>query len=101
MKMSNGLKLARDILSWIAGAGASIIVGTIVNQNVDTSDMKRGKRWAVAIGSGALGMMVGDAVSKYTADGFDGAFDIVNSAFAMLDGSKNEEDESDGGCENE
>lgn len=58
--------IAKTIVGFVAGCGASVIARSIIQKNVDTEDERLHTRAAVAAGTIAIGAMAADATRKYT-----------------------------------
>lgn len=97
--MNNAIKWIKFGLGTIAGLGASVIVGNVAKNAVDTSKMNMPQRLAVVLGSSVLGMMVGDAADKYICKNIDDIWDGVQMVQKLMAGNtedeKSEEDEED------
>ena len=93
--MNNTIKWIRIGLGTIAGAGASLLVGSAIKKNTDMDEAGPLKRAAMMLGGSVIGMIVADKADKYVSDAFDELWDGVSVIRKALSDTKETETEAE------
>jgi len=93
--MNNAIKLVKFALGSIAGAGASLLVGSAIKKNTDMDEASPLKRAAMMLGGSVIGMIVADKADKYVTDTFDELWEGVGTIRKALNGAKENEAEAE------